>query len=86
MVKPINKNPCDIFLSDRDYLIHMINHHQVAVVTLTRLVTLVALASLEAIMKLQTVAEDPPVKKERHLFDHAIITQVLIRKKVVVGN
>lgn len=31
MVKPINKNPCDIFLSDRDYLIHMINHHQVAV-------------------------------------------------------
>ena len=31
MVNPLNQNPCDTFLSDRDYLIHMINHHQVAI-------------------------------------------------------
>ena len=31
MYKPNNPNPCDNYLSDRDYLIHMIPHHQVAV-------------------------------------------------------
>ena len=30
-MKPINKNPCSGFLSDQDYLLHMIPHHQVAV-------------------------------------------------------
>ena len=29
--KPSNPNPCDKYLSDRDYLLHMIPHHQVAV-------------------------------------------------------
>jgi len=31
MNKPSNPNPCDKYLSDRDYLLHMIPHHQVAV-------------------------------------------------------
>ena len=31
MNKPSNPNPCDEYLSDRDYLLHMIPHHQVAV-------------------------------------------------------
>ena len=31
MVKPSNPNPCDKYLSDRDYLLHMIPHHQVAI-------------------------------------------------------
>jgi len=31
MYKPSNPNPCDEYLSDRDYLLHMIPHHQVAV-------------------------------------------------------
>ena len=31
MSKPSNPNPCDKYLSDRDYLLHMIPHHQVAV-------------------------------------------------------
>ena len=31
MLKPDNPNPCDQYLSDRDYLLHMIPHHQVAV-------------------------------------------------------
>jgi uncharacterized protein (DUF305 family) len=31
MNKPINPNPCDKYLSDKDYLLHMIPHHQVAV-------------------------------------------------------
>lgn len=31
MLQPSNPNPCDIYLSDRDYLLHMIPHHQVAV-------------------------------------------------------
>jgi uncharacterized protein (DUF305 family) len=31
MLKPDNPNPCDQYLSDRDYLLHMISHHQVAV-------------------------------------------------------
>jgi uncharacterized protein (DUF305 family) len=31
MYKPINKNPCDTYLSERDYLLHMIPHHQVAI-------------------------------------------------------
>ena len=31
MLKPDNPNPCDKYLSDRDYLLHMIPHHQVAV-------------------------------------------------------
>ena len=30
-MKPSNPNPCDEYLSDRDYLLHMIPHHQVAV-------------------------------------------------------
>lgn len=28
---PDNKNPCSPYLSDRDYLLHMIPHHQVAI-------------------------------------------------------
>lgn len=28
---PSNPNPCDSYLSDQDYLLHMIPHHQVAV-------------------------------------------------------
>ena len=31
MNKPFNLNPCDEYLSDRDYLLHMITHHQVAI-------------------------------------------------------
>jgi uncharacterized protein (DUF305 family) len=31
MNKPSNPNPCDQYLSDKDYLLHMIPHHQVAV-------------------------------------------------------
>jgi uncharacterized protein (DUF305 family) len=31
MIKPINPNPCDKYLSDKDYLLHMIPHHQVAI-------------------------------------------------------
>lgn len=31
MLQPSNPNPCDRYLSDRDYLLHMIPHHQVAV-------------------------------------------------------
>ena len=31
MNKPTNTNPCDKYLSDKDYLLHMIPHHQVAV-------------------------------------------------------
>jgi uncharacterized protein (DUF305 family) len=31
MNKPTNPNPCDQYLSDKDYLLHMIPHHQVAV-------------------------------------------------------
>ena len=31
MYAPTNPNPCDQYLSDRDYLLHMIPHHQVAV-------------------------------------------------------
>ena len=31
MFKPTNPNPCDNYLSDKDYLLHMIPHHQVAV-------------------------------------------------------
>jgi len=31
MYKPSNPNPCDRYLSERDYLLHMIPHHQVAV-------------------------------------------------------
>ena len=31
MIQPSNPNPCDRYLSDRDYLLHMIPHHQVAV-------------------------------------------------------
>ena len=31
MLKPSNPKPCDKYLSDRDYLLHMIPHHQVAV-------------------------------------------------------
>lgn len=31
MLKPTNPNPCDQYLSDKDYLLHMIPHHQVAV-------------------------------------------------------
>ena len=31
MLKPDNPNPCDKYLSDKDYLLHMIPHHQVAV-------------------------------------------------------
>ena len=31
MIKPDNSNPCDKYLSDKDYLLHMIPHHQVAV-------------------------------------------------------
>ncbi len=31
MLKPDNPNPCGRYLSDRDYLLHMIPHHQVAV-------------------------------------------------------
>ena len=30
MNKPSNPNPCDQYLSDKDYLLHMIPHHQVA--------------------------------------------------------
>ena len=30
-MEPTNPNPCDKFLSNKDYLIHMIPHHQVAV-------------------------------------------------------
>ena len=31
MEKPYNSNPCDEYLSDKDYLLHMIPHHQVAI-------------------------------------------------------
>jgi uncharacterized protein (DUF305 family) len=31
MNKPDNPNPCDEYLSDKDYLLHMIPHHQVAI-------------------------------------------------------
>jgi len=31
MNTPSNRNPCDEYLSDRDYLLHMIPHHEVAV-------------------------------------------------------
>ena len=31
MIEPLNKSPCDTFLTNKEYLIHMINHHQVAV-------------------------------------------------------
>lgn len=31
MSKSLNKDPCKDYLSDKDYLIHMIPHHQVAV-------------------------------------------------------
>ena len=31
MNKPFKLNPCDEYLSDRDYLLHMITHHQVAI-------------------------------------------------------
>jgi uncharacterized protein (DUF305 family) len=31
MEKPNNSNPCDEYLSDKDYLLHMIPHHQVAI-------------------------------------------------------
>ena len=31
MNKPSNPNPCDKYLSDKDFLLHMIPHHQVAV-------------------------------------------------------
>lgn len=31
MNKPTNPNPYDQYLSDKDYLLHMIPHHQVAV-------------------------------------------------------
>ena len=31
MNKPTNPNPCDQYLSDKDFLLHMIPHHQVAV-------------------------------------------------------
>lgn len=31
MLQPSNPNPCDRYLSDRDYLLHMIPHDQVAV-------------------------------------------------------
>ena len=30
-MKPSNPNPCDEYLSNKDYLLHMIPHHQVAV-------------------------------------------------------
>ena len=30
-MEPTNKNPCGDYLSDRDYLLHMIPHHQVAI-------------------------------------------------------
>lgn len=30
MNKPTNPNPCDQYLADKDYLLHMIPHHQVA--------------------------------------------------------
>jgi len=30
-MKPYNKDPCSEYLSDKDYLLHMIPHHQVAV-------------------------------------------------------
>ena len=31
MNTPTNSNPCDNYLSNKDYLLHMIPHHQVAV-------------------------------------------------------
>ena len=31
MNSPSKRNPCDEYLSDRDYLLHMIPHHEVAV-------------------------------------------------------
>lgn len=31
MEKPYNSNPCGEYLSDKDYLLHMIPHHQVAI-------------------------------------------------------
>ena len=31
MSKPYNSNPCANYLSDKDYLLHMIPHHQVAI-------------------------------------------------------
>ena len=30
MNTPTNSNPCDSYLSNKDYLLHMIPHHQVA--------------------------------------------------------